>query len=310
MRISYSIIIIFVFFVNPTNILAFNTDSPIDKFTEINWDKVISTMDEVIDKHNSDIDIVSIKDFIVDLKNNNKWSDASRVHDILIQKEKMIKEDVNLLFVRCVINFYEMNLSTARACFTDYAKIGNEKYEAYRYLGNIAMLSGPDIDTALSWYRKASEVDKYNLGNYLLINLILLKEKRITDAVDLLAQAISLNPSNELLHYNQTLNFLLLKNTTEALNHAKISVELNPIAKNFLLLGASHMQEKNFESAIIAFKKGLEKTPDSEKLLISLCSAYFENGQCAKAHVIFDKVNFSNSATKNKMENLLLGCEK
>ncbi|KAL8210123.1 hypothetical protein R6Q57_006855 [Mikania cordata] len=95
-----------------------------------------------------------------------------------------------------------------------------------------------------------------------------------TDAIRHFTDAINLAPTNHVLYSNRSAAYASLNQYSEALSDATKTVDLKADwSKGYSLLGAAHHGLRQFEDAVLAYKKGLEVDPNNETLKSGLADA-------------------------------------
>ncbi|OAE25144.1 hypothetical protein AXG93_3217s1610 [Marchantia polymorpha subsp. ruderalis] len=153
-------------------------------------------------------------------------------------------------------------------------------------------IDSPEFPQLMSWLERAyAEKTKgdaaFSEGNY-------------GEAVEYFTSAIFLAPLSESLYSKRSASNAFLHNYQEALEDAKIALELNPDwAEGYLRLATAYQGMKNHREAIAAYKKGLESDPTNEAIKSGLAAAqgahWKEKGFkfiCSQSHLLYLVISF------------------
>jgi len=133
-------------------------------------------------------------------------------------------------------------------------------------------------------------VDPNNIQGLQLYGLILYREKKYQEAVDLLNKAIALDASNAENHNNIALCYLHAGKFTEALESITYAIEINPNNHNFVNnMGLIYRSLGELDKSIEVFKKAIDLQPTDSKGWENLGSAYGQNKELEKGIDCFKK---------------------
>ena len=138
---------------------------------------------------------------------------------------------------------------------------------------------------ALSSYKKATSLDPSN-GEYWSTlgsqQSLLKKEKEASESFN---RAIKSDPLNALFQLNLSNHCLQSENFTEAINAAEVALRLNPsLIEGYDLLAKALLEAGRESDAINVALNGLAESPQDQRLLITLFSAYNAKGEFNKAN--------------------------
>jgi len=177
----------------------------------------------------------------------------------------------------------------AKSCLEKAIKYDPFRKEAYNNIGNIYNELG-DVNKAIQEYKQAISIDsnyvdaQYNLAN------IYRRQRRYSLALDLYENILLENPDEYKTKYNRNYILLKLKEKEEMLYQYNTCFEKS---KNALYLGVlSHelFQNREFEKALVIFKKILDLYGENAMRLSNLGASYIKLKDYTNAKKMYYKV--------------------
>lgn len=159
-------------------------------------------------------------------------------------------------------------------------KLKPNESRAYSRLASIYKKQGRK-QKAQAAYEKAVEFNPSSVSARYNLGLLLLAKKKWQEALDQFQAVVNLDNNNARAFFNLGRANYRLKNYGHALSHYQKALALRKgdypeVAIN---LGLIYSAKKDFDKAIIIYKKALLKDPESAKLLYNLGLAYFKSDQ-------------------------------
>jgi Flp pilus assembly protein TadD len=112
---------------------------------------------------------------------------------------------------------------------------------------------------------------------------LLLKEKRVDEAIQHFEKALDSEPNHALAQNNLGLALVQQGRSDEAEPHFRKAVELDPkYYKAYESLGALYLRKKQFAAAVASLKNALAIRPSEAKALNDLGVAYMQSGQATE----------------------------
>jgi tetratricopeptide (TPR) repeat protein len=107
---------------------------------------------------------------------------------------------------------------------------------------------------------------------------------RVAEAIDLIARAIAVNPSNPIYHCNISEMYRRLGQNDQAIAHARRAIQLEPnLAKAYCNLGAAQRDAGHGDDAISAFRRAVELRPNFLEAINNLGHVYRSKQQYPEA---------------------------
>jgi tetratricopeptide (TPR) repeat protein len=132
-----------------------------------------------------------------------------------------------------------------------------------------------DYDTAITYYKKAIDLDPKNSYWYSSLGFAYQGLKKYEDAITYHKKAIELDPKNGDKYGNLGWTYHELKRYEDAIPYYKKAIDLEPEnGANYFDLGSVYYELKRYEDAITYYKKAIDVEPNHSSHYISLGNAY------------------------------------
>jgi predicted O-linked N-acetylglucosamine transferase (SPINDLY family) len=139
-------------------------------------------------------------------------------------------------------------------------------------------------------YRQVLKIEPCNADALHLLGLIAHQTGYHQTAIDLIGQAIEINPTKEIFYSSRGVALKKLKQLDAAINSYKTAIELNPkYAEAYSNLGSAQAEKKQFEDAAISYKKAIDLKPDLAEAYSNLGIAQAEQRQLDAAVISYKK---------------------
>jgi tetratricopeptide (TPR) repeat protein len=179
------------------------------------------------------------------------------------------------------------NFAEAQKCFETALKLAPNYQYIYINLGILKSATGDA--SAENYFRKAIELNSNNPESYVFYGDYLLKTGRTAEAKMVIEQGLTTSPDNRKIatpataedYLNLSLSYYNEGKFQECINAAYQSLAVKPdydLAYNNIC--AAYNQLHNWDSAIVAGKKGLQLNPDNPRIQANLNASY--NGKAGK----------------------------
>lgn len=173
---------------------------------------------------------------------------------------------------------------------------------AYYNWGLAMMGKSPreSIAKAFKFAQKALSLDEFDSRTHALLGSVYLLMRQYEKAIAAGERSVALNPNGAMVHglLGNTLSFA--DRPDEAIAHLKQGIRLNPFPAYwyFLHLGRCYRQKGQYEEALTAYKKALQRAPDALATHVGLTGIYIlldrqEEARAAAKKVLELDPNFS-----------------
>jgi adenylate cyclase len=182
----------------------------------------------------------------------------------------------------------------ARRLFKEVIVIDSDYSNAYSFLGWTHILDiwygsskspGKSLEKAAQLAQKALALDDSDQNSIVLLGYLHLLKRQHDKAIVQYERATDLNPNapTPLVHLGMALNFA--GRPDDAIVSIKKAIRLNPIPPSFYLhnLANAYRMVGQYEDAIAAAKKALDRTPDNLWANVFLAATYSQAGRLDEA---------------------------
>ena len=150
------------------------------------------------------------------------------------------------------------------------------------------------IEKAFEMAQKALSLDESNTGIHALLGYIYLAMRQYEKAIASGERSVALEPNGADFHGMLGNTLCLAGRIDEGINQLKQGIRLNPFPPHiyFFDLGSCYRQKGQYEEALTAFKKALQRNPDFIFTHLSLAGIY----------VLLDRQEEARAAAKKVLE--------
>ncbi len=147
------------------------------------------------------------------------------------------------------------------------------------YEGLAAQIEAVQAQLAASEVTENGEADSWTAEDFLAKGTEVFYEKKYSDALEFLNQAIALDPNLEEAYAYRAWTYYDLEQYEQALSNVTISLELNPNAIAYWVCGAVHQALDNLELALFGFTSTIELQPEASANYFSRAVVYYRLNQ-------------------------------
>jgi len=162
------------------------------------------------------------------------------------------------------------------------------------YFAMIGKSPRESIGMAFKLAQKALSLDEFDAYSHALLGSIYLMMRKYEKAIAAGERSIELDPNGAMLHGLLGMTLSFAGSPDEAIVHLKQGIRLNPFPAYwyFLRLGQSYIQKGQYEEALTAYKKGLQRAPNALANHVHLAVIY----------VLLDRQEEAGAAAKKVLE--------
>jgi arylsulfatase A-like enzyme/Tfp pilus assembly protein PilF len=166
-----------------------------------------------------------------------------------------------------------------------------------------------DYNTAISYLKKAADINKYYLSHYYLLSAdMAIKNNNLTEAEKLYSLAIQYNPFETAAYYNLSQLAFKKKDLLAAEKFLKKTIELEPENLNALNnLSVLLIKEQKYDEAEKFLLNALYLYPKNEYLLSNLITIYLNKNDFQNAYKSLKEILLLNP-TNEKYYLLIINC--
>ncbi len=137
-----------------------------------------------------------------------------------------------------------------------------------------------DVEKAISFYRKAIEINPQNDRALNSLGALLLEQKKVGEAIEFLGKGIAVAPENPLLHYNYGRTLAACGKIPESIVEYREAVRLSPKLTNaWRDLGIALYKQKELAESEQCFLKAIDLDPQNGDVYYNLGLAQMEQGK-------------------------------
>lgn len=173
-------------------------------------------------------------------------------------------------------------LKKARNEFIKVLSLKKNNSMAYYYLGHLSFLLEQDLNKAIELYKKAIEVDRYNLRAYKKLSILYLAEKRFNDAVLLLEDAKTVSPEDADICHKLAITYLTTGEYTKAIENAKKTLLIAKNIQTQIVLASAYSVIGDYDNAKIQLEDILNLDPKNRTALLGLSIVFKKIGKKEK----------------------------
>lgn len=180
-------------------------------------------------------------------------------------------------------------LKKARNEFIKVLSLKKDDSMAYYYLGHLSFLLEQDLNKAMELYKKAIELDRYNLKAYKKLSILYLAKKQFKDAVLLLEDAKTVLPEDADICHKLAIAYLTTGEYTKAIENAKKTLSIVKNIQTQLVLASAYSITKDYDNAKMQLEDVLNSDPKNKTAFLGLSFVFRETGKKEKCIEILKK---------------------
>jgi len=197
-------------------------------------------------------------------------------------------------------------LKKARNEFIKVLSLKKDDSMAYYYLGHLSFLLEQDLNKVTELYKKAIELDRYNLKAYKKLGILYLAEKQFNNAVLLLETAKTIFHNDADIYHKLAIAYLTTGEHTKAIENAKKALSIVKNIQTQLVLASAYSITGDYDNAKIQLEDILNSDPKNRTALLGLSIVFKKIGKKEKCIEILKKALEyypEDSEIKNELDN-------
>ena len=162
------------------------------------------------------------------------------------------------------------------------------------YLAKIGKSPRESIGKAFKLAQKTLSLDESDAYSHALLGSIYLMMRKYEKAIAAGERSVAIDPNGAMVHGLLGMTLSYADRPDEAIVHLKQGIRLNPFPAYwyFLRLGQSYIQKGQYKEALTAYKKGLQRAPNS----------FINHAHLAVIYVLLDRQEEAGAAAKKVLE--------